>query len=291
MKTLTSAIKLHLTGNLTTLCTCWRIARLDGVLQCFTSAADDLTYKGEVYKSVNGAQPSAAESTATLAVANLEIEGLLNSGSIEAVDLATGRYDGAGVKVFMLNRNKVDDGELSITNGSLGEVTWQQGKFTAEVRGLAQTFSQAIIELTSKTCRASLGDERCQANMGGRRYEGTIVSNTDRRVFVASGLPTADGLFNYGVLEFLTGACASFSMEVRRYSEGGKFELMLPMPFNLAPGDTFRVEEGCDRTIEVCIKQFSNAINFQGEPYVPEPSEIAAPPRDEEESGGGKGGK
>lgn len=287
MKTLTAAIKLHLTSNLTTLCTCWHITRQDGIIKCFTSAPDDLLYQGRVYKSVNGAQPSAAETTASLAVANLEIEGLLNSGSIEAIDLATGRYDAAAIRVFMLNRKKVDDGELSITKGSLGEVTWEQGKFTAEVRGLAQAFSQAIIELTSKTCRASLGDKRCQANLAGRTYTGSVASATDRRVFQSAGLPATDMLFDYGVLRFTSGACNGFRMEVRHYSAEGTVELFMPMQFPIVAGDTFTVEEGCPRTIEICFARFNNAINFQGEPYIPEPAEMAAPPASESAEGGG----
>jgi hypothetical protein len=37
----------------------------------------------------------------------------------------------------------------------------------------------------------------------------------------------------------------------------------------LAPGTLARLTEGCDHTIATCAGRFANAINFQGEPFLP----------------------
>jgi uncharacterized phage protein (TIGR02218 family) len=37
----------------------------------------------------------------------------------------------------------------------------------------------------------------------------------------------------------------------------------------LAPGTLARLTEGCDHTIATCAARFANAINFQGEPFLP----------------------
>lgn len=37
----------------------------------------------------------------------------------------------------------------------------------------------------------------------------------------------------------------------------------------LAPGTLARLIEGCDHAIATCAGRFGNAINFQGEPFLP----------------------
>jgi uncharacterized phage protein (TIGR02218 family) len=57
-------------------------------------------------------------------------------------------------------------------------------------------------------------------------------------------------------------------MEIKEFSNK-QFTLVLPMPNNVAVGDTFNARAGCDKTISTCIAKFNNAVNFRGEPYVP----------------------
>ena len=37
----------------------------------------------------------------------------------------------------------------------------------------------------------------------------------------------------------------------------------------LPPGTRVLLNEGCDHTLETCATRFANAINFQGEPFLP----------------------
>jgi len=46
------------------------------------------------------------------------------------------------------------------------------------------------------------------------------------------------------------------------------------MPFDIAIGDSFEIQAGCDKTFETCINRFNNAINFRGEPHMPGQDEI-----------------
>jgi hypothetical protein len=37
----------------------------------------------------------------------------------------------------------------------------------------------------------------------------------------------------------------------------------------LTPGTRALLRQGCDHTLQTCHARFGNAINFQGEPFVP----------------------
>ena len=37
----------------------------------------------------------------------------------------------------------------------------------------------------------------------------------------------------------------------------------------LTAGTRALVQEGCDRTLATCATRFGNAVNFQGEPFLP----------------------
>jgi uncharacterized phage protein (TIGR02218 family) len=78
----------------------------------------------------------------------------------------------------------------------------------------------------------------------------------------------AAGYFSSGEVEWLTGANAGRRMEIKEFSNK-QFTLVLPMPNNIAAGDTFNAIAGCDKTFNTCFSKFSNAVNFRGEPYVP----------------------
>lgn len=85
-------------------------------------------------------------------------------------------------------------------------------------------------------------------------------------------LGAGSGFFEYGIVEWLTGANAGLEMEVKSYVPG-QVTLALPMPFPISgagdsPTDTFRVTAGCDRSFTTCRDRFHNPLNFRGEPYV-----------------------
>jgi hypothetical protein len=42
-----------------------------------------------------------------------------------------------------------------------------------------------------------------------------------------------------------------------------------PLAADLAAGLRVIVREGCDHTLDTCATRFANAVNFQGEPFLP----------------------
>ena len=47
------------------------------------------------------------------------------------------------------------------------------------------------------------------------------------------------------------------------------FDLWESMAFDIAPGDTFTVTAGCDKSLDTCIARFNNVANFRGFPFIP----------------------
>ena len=162
-KTISAALEAHLAEEVTTLATCWRVTRRDGLTHHFTDHDRDLVVDGATYRAATGYTRSAVSSDTTLAVDNLEIDGLLDAEEITEADLRGGRFDYAAVEMFLVNWADPGQGKLILRKGWLGEVTVSRtGVFHAELRGLAQALQQRIGELYAPECRADLGDARCK---------------------------------------------------------------------------------------------------------------------------------
>lgn len=161
MKSISASLKSHLQGEVTTLATCWKITRSDGIILGFTDHDEDVTISSVLYEAATGFTPTTIQSNESLSVDNLETDGLIDSSTVTDGDLIAGLYDYADVEIFMVNYASVTSGLLLLKKGTLGEVTVKQDQFRAEVRSLSQKLQQTIGEVFSANCRADLGDARC----------------------------------------------------------------------------------------------------------------------------------
>lgn len=162
-KIISATFEGHLALEVTTLATCWRITRRDGVAYHFTDHDRDLAVEGATYTAATGYTRTAVANNASLAVDNLDVEGMLDSDAISEADLRAGRFDHAEIKMFAVNWADLSQGKLMLRSGWLGEVrVTRGGTFVAELRGLAQALQQRIGELYSPECRTDLGDAHCK---------------------------------------------------------------------------------------------------------------------------------
>jgi uncharacterized phage protein (TIGR02218 family) len=180
-----------------------------------------------------------------------------------------GRYDYAEIEIFIVNYEDLSMGRMPVKTGWLGEVTCQDGRFVAEVRGLTQRLAQTVGAHFSPTCRAALGDARCGVDTQALEVTGSITAVAGRTQFSDSTRSEANGYFNYGVITFTSGANAGLAMELRQFTTGGQFITMLPLPYAVEVGDAYRAIPGCDKRFATCTQRYGNAVNFRGEPHVP----------------------
>lgn len=268
MKEISQALNAHLQGATTTLATCWKLTRTDGVVMGFTDHDAPLTVEGMIYAAETGFTPTAVAASSSLGVDNLDVEGMLDAGSITEADIMAGRYDFAEIEIFQVNHRRPQDGKIILRRGWLGEITLRNARFVAEVRGLTQKLSQQVGQLYSPACRAELGDDRCKVAMGGFTFTGAVESAASRSVFADSAREEENGYFSAGKITFTSGANEGLSMEIKAFADG-QFTLVLPMPYDVGAGDGYSVRAGCDKNFATCAGRFNNAVNFRGEPHVP----------------------
>jgi len=268
MRSIPTDLAAHIKGEVTTLATCWRIKRQDGIVLGLTTHDRPLRINGVIYRAAGGFVPTTMESSNTLEVDNLDIEGILASSALSRSDLLAGRYDLAEVEVFLVNWAAPEAGAVILKTGFLGDVSLGDNAFTVEVRGLTQLLQADIGDMYSPECRAILGDGRCKVRLRAFRVLGAVSGVMDSESFEDAARSEADGWFDYGVLSWLTGANAGVECDVKS-SAGGQIVLAEPMAGQIAVGDRYEMTAGCDKRFQTCRSKFSNARNFRGEPAVP----------------------
>jgi uncharacterized phage protein (TIGR02218 family) len=273
MKTATTALSQHLSQEVTTIATCWRVTRRDGAEFFFTDHDQDIAFDGHVYLARTGYSRTAIANDSSMAVDNLDVDGVFDAAAITEHDMRAGKFDHAEVRVFLVNWAALSMGALKMRRGWFGEVMLtEQGAFRTELRGMVQALQQRIGEIYSPECRADLGDARCKVDLAAFTRTGTVTSATDRAVFFAAvdGAATTDGWFNGGALTWTSGANAGRTIEVKAWTaSSGRIELFIAVGYPIVAGDTFTVYPGCDKRLDTCIGRFGNVLNFRGEPYVP----------------------
>jgi uncharacterized phage protein (TIGR02218 family) len=268
MRSIPTILASHIQGEVTSLATCWRIKRRDGIVLGFTTHDRPLRINGVIYRAAAGFVPSSMASSNALDVDNLDIEGILADSALSRDDLLAGHYDLAEVDIFLVNWAAPEAGAVILKTGFLGDASLKDNDFTVEVRGLSQLLQTDIGDVYSPECRASLGDYRCKVRLGAFRVLGAVTAVTDSETFSDSTRSEADGWFDYGVLAWLTGANAGLECDVKTFA-GGQVALAEPMPGNILIGDRYEMTAGCDKRFSTCRTKFANSRNFRGEPAVP----------------------
>ena len=162
MKTATAVMQTHLGQDVTALATCWIIDREDGITKRFTDHDQDIPIGGDIYSSIGAYKRTSIETTDTLSVDNLDIEGISNELALPRDDLVLGTYDNATIRVFMTSWDGTDTGELKLRRGFFGQVqTLPNGTFSVELRGVLQHLAHTYTKLYTATCLYDLGESDC----------------------------------------------------------------------------------------------------------------------------------
>ena len=273
MRTLPETLKAHLAEDATTTCHAWRVTRRDGTVMGFTDHDHDLQFDSTTFLAASGFEASDWETSGGLAASAGEVAGGLTSDAISEADVAAGKYDGARVEVFLVNW--ADPGQhLRLRVAEIGEVTRSTGFFRAELRGMAHKLDESRGRIYSRRCDARFGDARCGKNAASSDYRATgSVSEADADRMTVTGIEDFPaGFFRYGRLKFTSGPNAGVALDVEGHRKSGGevvVDFWLPMAVAPAPGDTFEITAGCDKTFETCKTKFDNQRSFRGFPHMP----------------------
>ncbi len=251
---------------LETTATYWRVLRRDGVTLGFTSHDRDLWLDGVLHRAAPGMAPSAIRRSGGFEPDSAEVTGALSHDSISAADLAAGRHDGARVLVGLADW---ESGEHEVVyRGEIGAVAEEAGRFTAELQSRKAELLRDPVPRTSPGCRAAFCGPGCGLSGVGFTHE-AVLSGHDAEANSVTVVASVPGdMLTGGTLRWLGGPHAGSTMGIVAAS-GPTLILDTPIAAVLPPGLRAILFEGCDRTLETCATRFGNAVNFQGEPFLP----------------------
>lgn len=269
MKSIPSVLATHEALGTTTLAYVVRIVRPDGAVYAFTSSQDSLTVGGTTYLPDPGVDVSNLVTSSGLNVDNLEMTVVDDGYLFVRGDVLDGKWRNATFLISRVNRNDPSAGTEALLSGTFGEIGLHNGQVMVELRGLQQYLQQQVGIVTSKTCRARLGDTACRKDLTSFTYTGTLTSVTSSRVLTDSGRAEATGWFDDGLITFTSGPLVNTGWKIKTFATG-VFTLSVAPFQSVTAGTTYTVIAGCrKRLAEDCRDKFSNVLNFQAEPHLP----------------------
>jgi uncharacterized phage protein (TIGR02218 family) len=284
MRTLDPAFATHIASGATTLSTCWRLTRADGLVLGFTDHDLPLTFDGTIFTPSGGLDGSSVAGKLGPQVDTNEVVGILASEAISGDDILLGRYDGALVETFRVNWRDCDVRDL-VSRTTIGEITRADGQFTAELRSGQQALNVARGRIYGALCDATLGDSRCGINLADSRYRAaaSVAAIRDRyRIEIAGLADFAEGWFGFGMAAWNSGCRQGLADQVQTHLRLGTadiFSFGAPVGDWLAVGDTLTAIAGCDKSFPTCKAKFANPANFRGFPHIPGNDVVLAYPQ------------
>lgn len=125
-------------------------------------------------------------------------------------------------------------------------------------------------------CKLFLFDSGCNAsgNMNAASFAvpGTAAAGSTQAVVIGAGLarPGGSGTYRLGRIQMTGGLNTGFQRTIRNWDGAFTLQLLNPLPFVVAPGDSFQAFPGCDKTFATC-GAFNNTPNYGGYLNIPAP--------------------
>lgn len=162
--TATASFKTELATAATSLLRLFLMTRVDGTEYAFTSydvAVED--FLGRTWDPIGGFDMSALEHKSQLDVDNAIVRAFFTQDVLRD-DINAGRFDGATLRIYLVNPEKLANGSISWARGWLGKVTTtNQSIYQAEFRGFLEHYRTTTLgELYGPLCREVIGGPRCR---------------------------------------------------------------------------------------------------------------------------------
>lgn len=243
----------------------WRIYRPDGITLGFTSHDRDLMFDDIVHRSAPGITPSSVRKTNSLEDDNTQMAGALSHGTISERDISLGRFDNAWVEMGLVDWLSYQ--KSIIYSGKIGDIQREDGEFSADLVSAKSELARDFIPRTSATCRAVFCGPGCNLSPSQFRIRTKLVGIADDGVSFRFDIEDHTK-YLFGKVTWIDGPYAGLKMAIINAAPES-FELDYAFPESPEIGASVICEAGCDKTFSTCATRFHNAINFQGEPFLP----------------------
>ncbi len=284
MRVLDIGLAAHLAQSETTLATCWKLVRGDGVVLGFTDHDGVLSFGGTDFVPAHGLDGGEVPARLGAQVETAEVLGVLSADGITEDDILLGRYDGAVVETWRVNWADVSQ-RVRLRSDTIGEIVREDGVFRAELRSAQQGLNATRGRIYQGLCDAVVGDARCGVTLTGPEFLGfaTVTALEDDHRIVVTGLGGfAEGWFGFGSALWTDGRRVGLRDGVvthQRMAAGDVLAFGVAVGDWVVLGDTLEVTAGCDRRFATCREKFANAVNFRGFPHIPGSDYVLRHPR------------
>lgn len=274
MRAINPDFQTHLDSRATTLATCWRLTRADGVALGFTDHDRTLRFGGTDFVPAAGLDGGEATAKLGAQTDTSEVLGVLSSDAIAEDDILIGRYDGAEVETWRVNWRDVGQ-RLLLSRTSIGEIVREDGVFRAELRSGQHALNRVTGRIYQAHCDAELGDARCGVDLDAPALKANaeVLGVRDRFRVAVDGIDGYEiGWFAQGVAAFTSGKRNGLRDRVLTHERLGGVDVLgfgVAVGDWVAAGDTLVLTAGCDRRFTTCKTRFGNAENFRGFPHIP----------------------
>lgn len=193
MKNISNELSARFSGDVVTLCLCWRLTRQDGFVLGLTDHDRELLVDGVTYAPGAAVEAGKFTQDAGLKPGRAAAGGALSNDAITEEDLSAGLWDGCRVDVFRVDWLAPELGSIWVWSGYLSELSrGAQGGFEAELVSLKADLERSVGRVMQRRC----SDPRCevhgQGNPDGSLLECRGFPHMPGTDFVLSG-PAADG--------------------------------------------------------------------------------------------------
>lgn len=265
----------------------WTIERTDGLDPLYLTNHDvPIPFEGQIHTPAAAPDASARRAVDALKDANLEFRGAVSSSAITSEDLRAGHYRDAKITEIIVDWRYPFNGALARNVFWVQQAHFDAEVWTSELLGPQRWTKRKMGEILTRTCDRDLYDDLCTVSKAGFTESDVVVLGTedgDKRMVIFANPATMgsfqDGSFDYGEIEMVLGANAGKKENVKVYrAVDRRIELQGPMPFEISPGDTFHISQGCDKLSTTCRTKFSNLINYGGFIFLPGTDKVITVP-------------
>lgn len=250
---------------------CFDISYVNGKKLKLVTGARDLFIKGDCYKA-----------SSCLEIQNIilndfggdevKIAGIFNqngiSKNLEILD--------AAINISVCTREEKKATLSPFLGLKCTEITESGDDFVITLRSYAANYEKSILDFFSKTCRADFLDNKCKLR------EKDIEIKLDHYEII--DLKKIKTKLQNNFIEYARSGRVIFILNDTEYSilienilqtEGLiQLELKKEINFELNAITCIKILPSCDKRFLTCCKKFNNAVNFRGEPFLPEHSFI-----------------
>ncbi len=154
--------------------------------------------------------------------------------------------------------------QAELWRGTIAAIAREGAAFSATLASAKAALAIDPVPRSSPGCRAGFCGPGCTLSPA-RFTHRAVVGGVDGGRVILAGLDRAP--FAEGSLRWLDGPLAGLSATILAADDMGL--LLDSDPGVIASGTRVLLREGCDHTIATCAGRFDNAVNFQGEPFLP----------------------